>query len=187
MNADAKHNTTTPAASLHARTAEQEFERLYLQSYSMVYGYVRVRMASDAEAEDVVAEAYLKAARAFATFDPARSKFGTWVVAIAKNCMISYFRKQRPNAALDDVPESLVAVPAEQAHVDDILLVKQLLACLADDERELIALKYRDGMRNVDIAAELGMNASTVSTKVSSALAKMRAAMERSNEHGRPR
>ena len=41
---------------------EREFERLYLQSYGTVYGFVRARMASDADAEDVVSEAFIKAA-----------------------------------------------------------------------------------------------------------------------------
>lgn len=52
---------------------EREFERLYLQSYGLVYGYVRARMSDDAMAEDIVAEAYMKAARAFDRFDSSRS------------------------------------------------------------------------------------------------------------------
>ena len=47
---------------------------------------------------------------------------------------------------------------------------------LDDDERELVVLKFREDMRNVDIAQQLGMNASTVSTLLSRAVAKMRAA-----------
>lgn len=52
-----------------------------------MYNYVRVRMGSAYDAEDVVAEAYLKAARSFGSFDPGRAKFSTWVVRIASNCM----------------------------------------------------------------------------------------------------
>ena len=158
----------------HICSPEQEFERLYLDSYGMVYGYVRARMGTDAEAEDVVAEAYLKAARAFDSFDPERAKFGTWVTTIAKNCMSSYYRKEHPSYDLGDVPESVVAVEGDQDHVDDALLVRQLLTCLNEEEREIIALKYRDGLRNVDIAESLNMNASTVSTKLAAALTKMR-------------
>ena len=139
-----------------------------------MFGYVRSRMASDADAEDVVAEAFLKAARAFDRFDPARSKFSTWVVTIARNCMVSQFRKARPTATLDDVPESFAAVEGEQNAVADRDLALKLLSVLNDDEREIVLLKYREGMRNIDIATELGMNASTVSTKLAKALAKMR-------------
>ena len=153
---------------------EREFERLYLESYGLVYGYVRARVASDADAEDIVSEAFLKAARSFGSFDPSRAKFGTWVTAIAKNCMASHFRREKPSTPIEDVSQRELAVEGGQDAVDDALLAKQLIACLDDDERELVACKYRDGMRNVDIARELDMNASTVATMLSRALAKMR-------------
>ncbi len=169
--AETRHKWTQANAS-----RRWEFEGLYLQSYSLVYNFVRTRMASDADTEDVVSEAFLKAARAF---DPKRARFSTWVISIAKNCMASYFRKQRPAVALEEAPLSAFGVPGEQDRVDDRELVKQLLGCLDDTERELVALKYRDGLRNVDIACELHMNSSTVSTVLSRALMKMRAQIER--------
>ena len=164
--------------------AEREFEQLYAQSYGLVYGYVRAKMGDDAAVEDVVAEAYLRAARAFDRFDPARAKFSTWVVAIARNCMVSHYRRERPTVALDDVAPSLTSVDGEQDAVDDRDLARKLLAILDDDERELVLMKYRENMRNIEIADELGMNPSTVATNLSRALAKMRARAERSLTHG---
>lgn len=158
-----------PAAS------EREFERLYRESYEMVYNYVRYRMKGAAEAEDVVAEAYLNAARSFSSFNPARAKFSTWVVRIASNCMVSHWRKTRPTTSLDDIPESNRAQSDETERIADSDLVDRLLGVLDDTERELVLMKYREGYRNVEIAAALNMNASTVSTKLANALAKMRA------------
>ena len=162
---------------------ERLFEKLYRESFGVVYGYVRAHMASEADTEDIVSEAFLKAARAFSTFDPKRAKFSTWVTAIARNCMISHFRKTRPTAALEDVPGEAVAVSGGQSDVDNKLLVEQLLECLKDDERELIILKYQEGLRNVDIAEALDMNTSTVSTKLANALARMRTYMEEKDPH----
>lgn len=158
---------------------ELEFERLYLQSYGFVYGFVRTRMSNDADTEDVVAEAFLKAARSFSSYDPKRAKFSTWVTAIAKNCMISHFRKAKPTIALEDAPDSATAISGGQDAVDDQDLACRLLATLDDLECELVLMKYRDGMRNVDIARELDMNPSTVSTKLANALATMRKTAER--------
>lgn len=136
-------------------------------------------MSCDADAEDVVAEAYLKAARSFASFDPARARFSTWVVAIAKNCMVSYFRKERSTTTLDDVPEAVSAVSGGQDAIEDQDLAYRLLSVLDDSERMLVLLKYHEGMRNVEIARELDLNPSTVSTKLAKALGKMREAAER--------
>ena len=157
---------------------EADFERLYMESYPIVYNYVRYRMGGDAEAEDVVAEAYLKAARAFDRFDPTRAKFSTWVVRIAVNCMNSHYRKQRPTAQLDEVPEGFSATADCAGEVADRDLRDRLLAALKPEEREIVLMKYRDGLRNVDISARLGMNESTVSTKLFNARAKMRASAE---------
>ena len=156
------------------RQREQEFERAYLESYPVVYNYVRYRMNGADATEDVVAEAFMLAAKSFDRFDPRRSKFSTWVTSIAINCMKSYYRKARPTASIDDVSESTMAVEGCQDEVDDCAFVDQLLGVLDDTEREIVVMKYREGLRNVDIAHALNMNASTVSTKVASALAKMR-------------
>ena len=149
-----------------------------------MYNYVRVRMGGADGVEDVVAEAYLKAARSFGKFDPARAKFSTWVVRIASNCMKDHWRRARPSFCIDDVPEGLLSQPDGTAGIDDRDLVDRLLGVLDETERDLVLMKYLLGCRNVDIAAELGMNASTVATKLANALAKMRSFAERSQ--GRP-
>ena len=42
---------------------KQEFERLYRESYELVYNYVSYRMACSTDADAITAEAFLKAAR----------------------------------------------------------------------------------------------------------------------------
>lgn len=159
-------------------TREQEFTELYLESYPFVYNYVRYRMANDSEAEDIVSEAYLLAARSFERFDPSRAKFSTWVITIAINCMRGYWRKQRPTVDLEEVPQVVFSVVGDESQVDDRDEVDMLLGVLDQEECELVLMKYRDGKRNVDIADELGMNQSTVSTKLFKAIGKMRAVRE---------
>lgn len=139
-----------------------------------MYGYVRRHMVDVTATEDVVAEAFMKAARSFPNYDPARAKFSTWVVRIAINCMNDYWRRSRPTTCIDDVPEGIFSQPDAAAEVDNRDLVNRLLSVLDEDERELVLMKYTLGYRNVDIAAELDMNASTVATKLSKALSKMR-------------
>ena len=173
-----EHNAGRGFTEVPSEQDEREFTRLYLESYGVVYNYVRRRMAGDAAAEDVVAEAYLLAARSFRRFDPTRAKFSTWVIHIANNCMASYYRREHPSVPLDELPERVFSVEDVQSEAEDKELVDQLLGVLDERERELVILKYCDDMRNVDIARELGMNASTVSTLLARAVAKMRRAVE---------
>lgn len=163
---------------------EREFERLYKESYGLVYNYVCSRMSDRCAAEDVVAEAYLRAARAFHTFDPTQAKFSTWVTRIAINCMNSHYRKACPTIALEYAPETAIAVSGGQGEVANRALVDQLLGCLDATERNLVVMKYREGYRNIEIAKALDMNQSTVSTVLARALAKMRAAAESGQSEG---
>lgn len=166
-------------ASSFQKSRESEFEKLYLESYGLVYNYVRARMGGDSAAEDIVSEAYLLAARSFGKFDPSRAKFSTWVVKIATNCMRDYWRRSRPTAPLEEIPEGMFSDEGLADSVENTDYVDRLLSVLDEEERNLVVMKYREGYRNVEMAEELGMNASTISTKLAKALAKMRAAAER--------
>ena len=169
----------TMSTNMDDSSAKQEFERLYRESYALVYSFVRTRVNDDATAEDIVAESFFKAARAFDRFDPTRAKFSTWVVTIAHNCMVSHFRKQRPTVRLENAPEPTAPDSLYLGSIEDRDLALRLLSVLSEDERNLVLLKYQDGKRNVQIAAELGINPSTVATNLSRALNKMRSHAER--------
>jgi len=80
------------------------------------------------------------------------------------------------------VPEAILSVQGGYEGVEDRDLVDQLLGVLGEHEREIVLMKYREGKRNVDIAQELGMNASTVSTELARALEKMRVSLEGSDD-----
>lgn len=153
---------------------KQSFEVLYRESYDRVYSYVYLRMGGGPDVEDVVAEAYMKAARAFDRYDPHRAKFSTWVIRIALNVIVDYWRRAHTTVALDDVSEAAFAVADETDAITDRELVGQLLGALTTEEADMVLMKYRDGKRNVDIARELGMNPSTVASKLFNAIHKMR-------------
>lgn len=152
------------------------FERDYRESFALVYNYVFQRMSNREATEDVVAKAFLNAARFYHRFDSSRAKFSTWVISIARNCISDHYAHELSTSQLDDVPESAYAI---DSHHDEVLgdrdLVARLLSSLDADERELVFLKYYEGKRNVEIAELLDINPSTVSTRLARALAKMRA------------
>ena len=173
MTDEKQHKRNRTPHAEHRNASEREFEKLYRESYATVYNYVRYRMDGSTEVEDVVAEAYLRAARSFSTFDPTRAKFSTWVVKIAHNCMASHWRKSHPTAPIDTLLEKHASPIDATKEVHDRDQAERLLNILSSQERDLVLMKYREGYRNVDIAAELGMNPSTVSSKLARALKKM--------------
>lgn len=155
-----------------------DFDHLYRESYSKVYNYAYYQLLNADAAEDVTAEAFLKAARAFDSFNPKLASFSTWVIAIERNCVIDYLRKSKPTTNIEDIAEGFFASEdGEYKHVEDADLTRHLLAQLDESERELVFLKYYADMRNVDIAAQTGVNESTVATRLARSIAKMRASL----------
>lgn len=130
-------------------------------------------------AEDVTSEAFIKAARAFDRYDPQRAQFSTWVITIARNVLISNIRKAgkeytASDAAIDpDLQSTSDVYPSLEN--DDTETLRQLLLVISEEDRELVRLKFFEGLQNKEIAEVLGVNASTVGTKVQRALAKMKA------------
>ena len=130
--------------------------------------------------EDVTSEAFIKAARAFDRYDPQRAQFSTWVITIARNVLISNIRKTgkeytASDAAIDpDLQSTSDVYPSLEN--DDTETLRQLLLVISEEDRELVRLKFFEGLQNKEIAEVLGINASTVGTKVQRALAKMKAA-----------
>ena len=165
---------------VHGGARAASFEELYRANYSRVLSYACYRLLDRDLAEDIVSETFLKAARSFDSYDPERTKFTTWVFAIMRNCIIDYWRRNRPVYDIDDAPETVFATTDSYEGLDDTpKIAAKLLTVLDDEERELVFLKYHEEKKNTEIADELGMNPSTVATKLSRALAKMRAEAEK--------
>lgn len=160
--------------SFRASRRMRDFEGLFRECYSEVYNFVFYPMLDEQAAEDVVAESFLRAARYFDRYDPSRAKFSTWVKSIARNCMNDYYRKHPKTITIEDVSEAaLVSGDDFVKHTENADMAKRLLSLLKEDERELVRMKYFDGLRNVDIAQQLGLNESTVASRIQRALAKM--------------
>ena len=161
-----------------------EFERLYRENYRRVYAFIRSRLLNKDAAEDLTSETFLNAARAFDRFDPSRASFSTWVLTIARNCTTSWIRKQYHELTMADLTDDIdPAAPADSypsLEDDAVGMTEKLLALLDEQDRAIVYLKYYEQMQNAEIARVLDMNASTVGTRLQRALAKMRAAAERS-------
>lgn len=83
------------------------FEALFRQFGAEVYRWSRRILQDAGAAEDVVVEAFWRAYRGRARFDPSRS-FGAWIRRIATNVALDHLKAARPltgwNAAADEIP-----------------------------------------------------------------------------------
>ena len=100
----------------------EAFERLFRQFERDVFGWV-VRIVRDrATAEDVLVEAFWRAYRGRARFDPSRS-FGAWMRRIATNVARDHLRAARALPGGSDTSGRLQAPASADAFVNESVAV----------------------------------------------------------------
>jgi len=147
--------------------------RSLLERYrKSLYGFL-FRVCGDVtEAEDLFQEAFLRAFRSGARFDPTR-RFKPWLFAIALNLARDRGRRLAHPAtprlqANDHLPEPEGVGPPGQ-NENQWIRRADLLAALAqvpESIREVVLLRYFEGMEQAEIAAVVGIPTGTVKSRL---------------------
>jgi|SRR5579864_789124 len=149
----------------------QTFEEVVLPHLDAAYNYARWLTRNEADAQDVVQDAYVRALRFFASLrsDDARA----WLLAIVRNTW--YGRFSRRGASEEPVPFDAVNDGRSDESLDPEALVIQQQAVdtvrraieeLPVDFREAIVLRELEGMSYKDIAAVVGIPVGTVMSRL---------------------
>lgn len=156
---------------------DTDFARMYEEFYPKIYNYVYYRLLHRQNTEDIVSDIFMKVVAKSDSYDPSKAMFSTWIYRIAQNTVIDYYRSRKISECIDDYEYCLTDDSDEKFESIENNYqntVRFLLSKLPDDERELIYLKYFEDMKNKDIAVFLDINESTVSTKFSRILKKLK-------------
>ena len=159
---------------------EVDWEAAYQADLPRIYNFFRYRVGDDHVAEDLTAATFEKAWRNRHRYRYDLAAFSTWLFTIARHTAADYFRRPHPEVSLeaaihvadDESVESLIQQRS------DFERLSNLLAQLADRERELVALKYGAGLTNRAIADLNGMSESNVGTILHRVTQQLRAALE---------
>lgn len=156
--------------------SEDAYREIVRRYQRPVYGLV-LRMVKDpAVAEELAQETFLKAFRRLATYDPQR-KLSSWMFKIAHNTTLDHLRRKRPDTVplegpedegkplgerLPDVGAFSPQVEAERA--DLAVALGAAIARLRPEYREVVALRFEQGLAYQEIAEVTGLPLGTVKT-----------------------
>ena len=154
------------------------FEVLYDQYHRLVYGLALRVLGDAAAAEDVTQAVFLKI-----WSDPELFRggnFGAWIARVARNRAFDVVRSRAVRAE-SEFPDSL---RIDEAFEDTALAlmdgerVREALAQLPREQRELIELGFFGGATQDQIARQTGLPLGTVKTRIRAGLRKLRNSLE---------
>lgn len=180
------------AARLRSESAVRELVR---RLNPRLFRVARGIAPSDAEAEEIVQEAYLTA---FTRLDLFRgeARFSTWITRIAINAALMRTRRPRPTEEYDTVTEApehqILAFPGTRPELPDTALGRAQIRALLEaavtelppDLRLAFLLHEAEGMSIQTIAEDLSVNPLTVKTRLFRARRRLRLALEQRIQGG---
>jgi RNA polymerase sigma-70 factor (ECF subfamily) len=149
-----------------AQADRAAFGSLYRRYLERVYGYAFYLLGDHHDAEDATERTFLAALGAIDRFRDEGSTFRSWLFTIAHNQIANALRSRarRPTAPLDGVPEPVAdADPGREAGAaEDARRVRRALAELSEDRRQVVVLRFVDGLSAREIGAVLGRSEGAV-------------------------
>lgn len=139
-----------------------------------VYAYVAYRVRDRAEAEDITSETFERALRYRDRYDERKGEPIAWLLAIARNCVYDAQLRLRHESTLEPEPTR----PGVDGDVVGRLALRQALALLSADDRELLALRYGADLRVREITSLLDRRTNAVEVALSRARRRLTAALE---------
>jgi RNA polymerase sigma-70 factor (ECF subfamily) len=173
-------------ADLLRRIAERAdpaaFRELYETYGPRVKAYMMRKGADAGTAEDLAQETLLAVWRKAALYAGDKGSMTTWVFAIARNLRIDRLRREMP---WQELPEGRLAEASGEPLPDEAIAEKErqqrvqaALAGLPDEQKDVVALAYLEGLSHSEIAERLGMPLGTVKSRMRIAYQKIRAVLE---------
>lgn len=162
-----------------AETPRVEALRALHDRYAgMLWRYVVSLTHRPADADDVVQETLLRAWRQPALLEEDPEQVHGWLFTVAHNLVVDQARSayRRHEELVAEHPESTAEDRIDRLF--DALLLRDALASLGADHREVIVRAYYGGCSTPELAAELGIPEGTVKSRLHYGLRALRLAFE---------
>jgi RNA polymerase sigma-70 factor, ECF subfamily len=164
---------------------KQAFAEIVMQYQQPIFGFLGRMSLSQAQAEEVAQEAFVRAWRHLDDYQPEKAAFSTWLFTIARNLALNELTRARsqneftagedmPDMA-SETPEPMQALCIKQQHAQ----LQAALRELNTQDRSVIGLAYVNELSMTEIARIEGGTLEAVKTRLHRAKEKLRKLMEK--------
>jgi RNA polymerase sigma-70 factor, ECF subfamily len=148
---------SSPAVHLVDRVCagdEDAFREMYRKYAPMVHGVLLSKMPRE-EVQDTVQEVFLAAYKNIGKLRE-RDALGGWLVRIARNHAVEYYRRNKPT---EELPETVHGRDSRKAEAAEVL---RAIRSLPEAYSETLTLRLIEGMSGDEIAERTGLKPASV-------------------------
>jgi RNA polymerase sigma-70 factor (ECF subfamily) len=157
------------------------FAEIYNRYHPAIYRYIFYRAGDVATAEDLTSEVFVRLVEKIDHFIPQGRPLLAWLYAVARNLVADHHRLAGRYVPLV-LDEQLVAGTADPEQALERSLTQHRLVaaigCLTVDQRQVILLRFIEGLDNKTVARTLGKSVGAVKALQHRALAALRRILE---------
>ncbi|MCM6775319.1 sigma-70 family RNA polymerase sigma factor [Nocardia sp. CDC159] len=178
--------TTCSDAELVRRVGRgdrEAFAQLYDRTRGLVFRRVLAVVRDRGYAEETCQDVYIQVWRSAAGFDERRGSATTWLRTLAHRQAVDRVRHERASSdhdhawGVNDYRPPIDSVVEETLRRHDLRSVRTGLTVLTPLQRESVVLAYYRGLTYPQVAAHLGVQVSTVKSRIRAALARLETAL----------
>jgi len=156
------------------------FEKLYDRFDKLVYNKCRGFSRSDAEAQDLTQDIFLKLFVKLNTFK-GKSKFSTWLYSFTYNHCVNYVNRstakkiEKQSVAAENLKSEYYNPEEDDQSIRNLKVekLKEALEKISPEEKMILLLKYQDSLSIKDLTGVLDIGESAVKMRLKRAKEKL--------------
>jgi RNA polymerase sigma-70 factor (ECF subfamily) len=158
-----------------------ELERIYFEYKDRVSEYIRSRIRSVCDAEDLLSCVFLEVTGKASTYDSSKASLSTWIYVITRNIVNNHLRRVYrigPSIPYEDISENEAD---DGSDIDDVIIKEGQLSKLASAlellpqrEREIIILRFYYDKPSKEVAGLMNLSDENVRYLQNKAIKKLR-------------
>ena len=161
---------------------EESFTELYNHFFPIVYRSIFIQTQDENIADEIIGTVFWKTFNNLEKFDETRASFQTWLLKIAKNEVITYFRAQSRKTEHETAFDEEFEFKADEYFEPEQQILREertqqlkvAIEKLNERERKIITLKYYLDMKDNEIAEKLDLTPQNVRVILNRARSKLK-------------
>ncbi|SFV85462.1 RNA polymerase sigma-70 factor [hydrothermal vent metagenome] len=162
--------------------SDRNFQQIYRLSTTQLYGVILRILRQEQLAQDCLQEVFVKIYHNFERYDADKAQPLTWMVTIARNHAIDFYRKKQlpivDDFDLSVIDDGQIQLLEELEQSEDKKRIIDCLKTLDANVRDAVFMQYFHGKTYAQIAKVFEKSENTIKSWVARALPKLKTCLE---------